>query len=407
MAITGRYAAAIAALLTPVAAFGQPAPVGIEPVELSSEPYVFDTAEQHKIKVTVLAKDFRQPFALEFLPGGDLLVMERGWDLRIIRDATTPGARLDPEAVPGMPRMDPGRPNMGPHDIALHPDFAANGLIYWTYNAPVFDPDKPDAPPEVAELQLMRGRLENGGIGQAEVLLANLPSYPGGSRIHFAPDGLLYMSTGAPFGDLAQDRSSLYGKVLRLKDDGSIPDDNPHVGEEGVHPAVYSLGHRDQHGLTVHTGTGDIFTVEHGPNGGDEANLIRPGANYGWPLYSYGRNYDGSELTELPTAPGFEKPLLVWSPSIAPSGLMFYQGDAFPAWTGNLFIGSARRGEINSTGGLERVVLNESFGELRRETLLTQLHQRVRDMAEGPDGLIYVLTDGPENAVLRIEPHTP
>jgi len=154
----------------------------------------------------------------------------------------------------------------------------------------------------------------------------------------------------------------------------------------------------------VHPASGAVLNAEHGPNGGDEVNVIRAGRNYGWPKYSYGRNYDGTKLVEGPTAPDIETPAVVWLPSIAPTGLTFYTGDRFPAWKGNLFIGSARRGEVPGTGGLERVVFNDQLGELRRETLLTPLHQRIRDVRQGPDGLLYVLTDEDDGALLRIEP---
>ena len=181
---------------------------------------------------------------------------------------------------------------------------------------------------------------------------------------------------------------------LGARQDHGVPEDNPFVGRAGALPAIYSYGHRDQHGLTVHPETGQAFTVEHGPNGGDEANLIEPGGNYGWPDFSFGRNYDGSDLTELPFGPGTQEPLVVWLPSIAPSGLMFYTGDQFPAWKGNLFIGSARWGEINNTGSLQRVVFGENFGELRREALLSQLHMS--------DQLLYRPARGVERAK---EPH--
>lgn len=386
----------------------QPPPPGIAPVELGSEPYVFDTAEQHGIKVSVLAKGFARPFAIEFLPDGDLLIVERGAGLKVLRAAGSADPRLDAEAVPGMPRPGEQVFSLGVQDIALHPDFARNGHIYFTWNEPAPMPEGANPQQRQAFFKLMRARLAGGRIGEVETLFAaETASYAGGSRVAVAPDGKVWVTTGAPFGEGAQDRSGPYGKVLRFESDGAIPADNPFAGQAGVHPAIYSLGHRDQHGLVVHPETGQVFSAEHGPNGGDEVNLIRAGANYGWPTHTYGRNYDGSELTELPTAPGMQKPLVLWSPSIAPSGLMFYQGDKFPAWKGNLFVGSARWGEINHTGSLQRVVFGEEYGELRRESLLAPLHQRVRDVAQGPDGNIYVLTDGPENAVLRIEPAPP
>ena len=384
----------------------QPPPIGIAPVTLGGEPYLFDTAEQHKIKVSVLAKGFARPFAIEFLPGGDLLIVERGMGLRLLRQATG-AAQLDAELVEGMPKPAEGVFSVGVQDVALHPDFARNRWLYFTYNDPTPRPENSPPNQRPARLTLMRGKLEDGRLSQVETLLQGGIAPALGSRIAFAPDGLLYMTAGGAFGEVAQDLSTIYGKVLRLNDDGSIPPDNPFVGREGVHPAIYSYGHRDQHGLMVHPQTGAVLNAEHGMNGGDEVNLIRAGANYGWPAYTFGRQYDGAQGTPQPTAEGIERPLILWSPSIAPSGLMVYQGDRFPAWKGDLFVGSARRGEIPFTGGLERVVLGADMGDVRRETLLTELHQRVRDFAEGPDGLIYVLTDGNENAVLRIEPSAP
>nr|WP_166175248.1 PQQ-dependent sugar dehydrogenase [Altererythrobacter segetis] len=409
-AITGGLGALALALAGPGPA-QQPPAIGAAPVTLSSTPYVFDTAEQHQIKVTVVAKGLARPFAIEFLPNGDLLVNERGGGLHVIRDATQPSARLDPQAIEGMPRPPAGSAfSVGFQDMALAPDFAKSHWLYFTYNEPAPRPAGDNAAPELysfGRLTVMRGKLEGGKLTGIQTLLQGGASAALGSRLAFARDGTLFVTTGGAFGSTSQELGTIYGKVLHLNADGSIPKDNPFVGKTGAHPAVYSYGHRDQHGLVVHPVTGDVISAEHGPNGGDEVNLIKSGRNYGWPNYSYGRNYDGAPLADNPVGPGIEKPLLVWLPSIAPSGLLVYQGDKFPAWKGNLFVGSARWGEIPGTGSLQRVVFNETYGEMRREALLSELHQRVRDIAEGPDGLIYVLTDGPENAVLRIEPAAP
>jgi aldose sugar dehydrogenase len=406
-----RSLGAVALVLAVPGTAQQPPPIGAAPVTLASTPYVFDTAEQHKIKVTVVAKGLARPFAIEFLPNGDLLVNERGGGLRVIREATSPNARLDPQPIEGMPKPPAGSAfSVGFQDMALAPDFAKSHWLYFTYNEPAARPAGETAAPELysfGKLTVMRGKLEGGKLTKVQTLLQGGASAALGSRLAFAKDGTLFITSGGAFGNTSQDLGTIYGKVLHLNADGSIPPNNPFVGKQGAHPAVYSYGHRDQHGLTVHPVTGDVISAEHGPNGGDEVNLIKPGRNYGWPNYSYGRNYDGAPLSDTPVGPGIEKPLLVWLPSIAPSGLLVYQGDKFPAWKGNLFVGSARWGEIPGTGSLQRVVLNETYGEMRREALLSELHQRVRDVVQGPDGLIYVLTDGPENAVLRIEPAAP
>ena len=404
--MVGKGAVAGMALFLAASAQAQQAEIGIKPVELTEPSYTFDTAEQHGIRVSVLAKLPARPFAIEFLPGGDLLIVERGMGLRILHGATTATPQLDAEFVPGMPRPAEAFFSVGVQDVKLHPDFATNHLIYFTYNDPAPRPEGDPGPPNQrsAKLKLMRGKLENGRVRAVETLLEGGVSSALGSRLAFAPDGKLFMTTGGAFGETAQDLGTIYGKVLRLNADGTIPEDNPFVGRAGANPAIYSYGHRDQHGLMVDAESGAVLNAEHGMNGGDEVNRILPGANYGWPTYTFSRQYDGTQGSVQPTAEGIGRPLILWSPSIAPTGLMIYRGDRFPAWKGNLFVGSGRRGEIAFTGGLERVVLGADMGDVRRETLLTELHQRVRDFAEGPDGLIYVLTDGNENAVLRIEP---
>jgi glucose/arabinose dehydrogenase len=404
--MVGKSAVAAVALLLTVPAQAQQADIGIKPTELTQPSYTFDTAEQHAIKVSVLAKGFARPFAIEFLPDGDLLIAERGVGVRVLHDATGASPQLDAALVTGVPRPADAPFSIGIQDIALHPDFAVNRWLYWTYNDPAPRPEGDPTPPnqQTARLTLMRGKLANGRVTGAETLFQGGVSGALGSRLAFGADGKLYLTTGGAYGLTAQDLGTIYGKVLRLNDDGSVPADNPFAGRPGANAAIYSYGHRDQHGLTVDPATGAVLNAEHGMNGGDEVNLIRGGANYGWPAYTFSRQYDGKQGTEQPTATGIDRPLILWSPSIAPSGLLIYHGDKFPAWNGNLFVGSGRRGEIPFTGGLERVVLGADLGDVRRETLLTELHQRVRDVKQGPDGLLYVLTDGNENALLRIEP---
>lgn len=365
--------------------------IGLPHVALGDGPFVFDTAEQHKIRVVVVTKGLSHPWSLVFLPGGNMLVTERAGRLRIIRDGV-----LDPQPLAGVPKVNAVR-NAGLFDVALHPKFAENKLVYFTYSKP--------GEGGKSATTLARGRLEASGLVDVQDLfVSDWSTVLGGSRIVFAPDGTIFMTTGAAFGNLAQDTNSDYGKILHLRDDGSVPTDNPFVGRPGYKPEIYTLGHRDQLGLAFDPQTGALYNDENGPNGGDEMNVILPGRNYGWPLISFGRAYDGPRISENPTREGIEQPVVVWLPSIAPSGLTFYNGDKFPAWKGNAFLGGMRRGEIPGTGRLERVVFNSKMQELRRESLLTELHQRIRDVRQGPDGFLYVLTDEDDGALLRIEP---
>jgi len=192
--------------------------------------------------------------------------------------------------------------------------------------------------------------------------------------------------------------------VIRLRDDGSVPPDNPFVGKAGARPEIYSLGHRDHFGIAPHPVTGQMFHVELGPYGGDKVNILKPGADYGWPDYSYGRQNDSSPLPDPHNVPGIEQALLVWIPGITPSGLLFYTGDKFPAWKGNLMVGSVVTGRVNGSSGVERVVFNDKMWETRREMFLTELKQRIRDVRQGRDGLIYLLTEEVDGAVLKLEP---
>jgi len=397
------FVAGIVALSAISVAQQQPQ-LGIAAVNLTAGPYVFDTAEQHKIRVVVVASGLRHPFSLAFLPNGDALITERGGQLRLLHGATGSAATLDSAPIAGVPQ-EPTFRTGGLQEIALHPQFATNHFVYFTYNKAGGPVAGGQANARQSAVTLARGRLEGHALTAVQQLFAGaMQDGASGSRLAFGPNSMLFMTTGAPFDQQAQNVDSVYGKVLRLKDDGTIPADNPFVGKAGARGEVYTLGHRDQLGLTVQPGTGRVLAAEHGPNGGDEVNVILPGRNYGWPRISFGRDYQGPRISELPVAADVEQPTILWIPSIAPTGMTFYTGDAIPAWKGNLFVGSARRGEIPRTGGLERVVVNDKLEELRRESLLTDLHQRIRDVRQGPDGKLYVITDEDNGALLRIEP---
>jgi len=387
-----------------LAAQQQQPQIGIAPVSLTAAPYIFDTAEQHKIRVVSVASGLPHPFSLAFLPNGDALLTERGGRLRMVHGATGTTPTLETEPIGGIPQQPSFRTG-GLQEVVLHPQFSTNRFVYFTYNK-AGDPVKGGQPgARQSAITLARGRLDGNSLtGVQELFMGDWQNGASGSRLAFAPDGMLYITTGAPFGEQAQDRNTVYGKVLRLKDDGTVPKDNPFAGKPGTRPEIYSMGHRDQLGLTIHPPTGRVLTAEHGPNGGDEINLILAGRNYGWPRISFGRDYQGPRISESPVAPDVEQPIVLWIPSIAPTGMTFYTGDAFPSWKGNLFVGSARRGEIPRTGGLERIVFNDKLEELRRESLLAELHQRIRDVRQGPDGRLYVITDEDNGALLRIEP---
>ena len=380
-------------LATVVMAQGEQPPIGVPVAPLGAGPFVFDTAEQHRIRVTIVTRGLVHPWGLAFLPDGSMLVTERPGRLRVVRNGM-----LDPKPVSGVPEAR-AKGLGGLQDLALHPRFTENHLLYFTYIKPV---ENDRGAPTVA-----RGRLEGGAlIDVRDVLVTD--ARDGNSaldaRIAFGRDGILYMSTGGNLDKVAQEPGSLRGKILRMRDDGSVPPDNPFVGRAGYRPEIYTLGHRNSLGLMVHPETGALWNNENGPNGGDEINIILPGRNYGWPVISFGRDYPGPRISEHPTREGMESPLVVWIPSIAISGMAVYTGDRFSKWKGNVFVGSMRTGEIPGTGHLERIVFNEKTEELRRESMLGELKQRIREVRQGPDGYLYLLTDEDDGALLRIEP---
>ena len=388
----------LAALLLPSAIAGaqdaaEERRPGVPARPLPDEPAVLDSAEYGQIRISVVTRGLEHPWGLAFLPGGDWLVTERVGRLRRI----TADGTLDPTPIGNVPAVR-AESIAGLLDVAIHPEFGENGYVYLTYSKPAG---------ESATVALARGRLDGHALAGVEDLIIVDPPGNGGSRLAFGPDGMLYMTVGGAFTtnrSRAQDPNDLVGKVLRLRDDGSAPDDNPFAGQAGHRPEVYSLGHRNQLGLAFHPETGQLWASEHAPQGGDEVNVIEPGRNYGWPVVSYSREYSGDRISTSPWREGMEMPAILWVPSIGPSGLTFYDGDRFPDWRGNLFAGSLRFGSMPRTGHLERIVLNEEGEELRREWLLTELRQRIRDVRQGPDGLMYVLTDADDGALLRIEP---
>jgi glucose/arabinose dehydrogenase len=367
------------------------APTGLLVPPLAAGPFVYETAEGQDIRVVVLARGLAHPWSLAFLPSGELLVTERTGALRIVRDG-----KLDPQPIAGVPAVRAAGLS-GLFDVALHPQFATNRFVYLSYNKPVGEREN--------GLGVARGVFDGRALTSVREIFTTTDT-SSVSRLAFGRDGKLYVSTFGNAGDGmgAQDPMSLAGKVLRLNDDGSVPADNPFAGKPGVKPEIYTSGHRSTLGLAVHPGTGAVWQNENGPNGGDEINVLVPGGNYGWPLVSLGRTYPGPWQSNGFSREGFIDPIVYWTPAIAVSGMAFYTGTKLPKWRGDVFVGAMRFGEIPGTGHLQRILFNESMEELRREMLLVDLRQRIRDVRQGPDELLYLLTDEDDGAILRIEP---
>ena len=346
----------------------------------------FESAK-HRFHLVKVVDGLEHPWSLAFLPDGRMLVTERPGRLRIVADGW-----LVPEPVTGVPEVwDDGQGGL--LDVALHPGFAENGLIYLSYASPDDDGD--------AATAVARGRLAGARLEDVEEIYVALPHDDGGrhfgSRLLFA-DGYLFVTAGErgeP--DRAQDVGDPAGSVIRLQDDGRVPEDNPFVGTAGARPELYSIGHRNPQGMAREAATGRIYAVEHGPKGGDELNLIEPGVNYGWPVITYGKSYMGFKIGEGTHKEGMAQPVHYWVPSISPSGLMIYDADRFPAWQGSFFAG-ALSGEL-----LVRLEVADGRAVVE-ERMLEDLEERIRDVRQGPDGLIYLLTDHPEGMLLRLEP---
>jgi glucose/arabinose dehydrogenase len=341
------------------------------------------------LRVDTVVRGLSHPWGLAFLPDGRMLVTERPGRLRIVeRDG-----RLS-EPLAGVPRVfaqDQG----GLLDVALDPRFADNRLVYLSYAEPGDGGTNGTA--------VARGTLSDRGLDDVRAIYRQVPKVASskhfGSRLVFARDGTLFVTQGERFSqaDQAQDLSSLIGKIVRINADGSVPRDNPFVGRAGARPEIWSLGHRNVQGATLHPQTGQLWTAEHGARGGDELNHPEAGKNYGWPVISYGVHYSFRKIGEGTHKAGMEQPLYYWDPVIAPSGMTFYTGDRFSGWKGSVLIGSLR------PGGLVRLTL-DGDKVTREERYLGDLDERIRDVRQGPDGLLYLLTDANDGRILRVSP---
>lgn len=352
----------------------------------------FDT-EKGKIALEHVAEGLSHPWAIDFLPDGSMIVTERVGKMRLVSKAGDLG-----EPLKGLPAVDTGGQG-GLLDVALHPNFAHNRLVYWSFS---------EAGPGGNSTAVAQGRLSEDGTSliDVRVIFSQMPKLPSnnhfGSRLVFDDNGHLFVTLGERFNartrGQAQDLDSDLGKIVRLTEDGKVPPDNPFVNKPGARPEIWSYGHRNPQAAAINPATGALWEIEHGPMGGDEINLPEPGKNYGWPVISYGKNYDGSPVgSGKREMPGMEQPIYQWTPVIAPSGMAFYTGDLFPQWKGNLFVGG-----LKSTA-LVRLELdgNKVFHE---ERLLRDLGLRIRDVAQAPDGSLYVVTDEDNGEILRISP---
>ncbi|MFO7189569.1 MAG: PQQ-dependent sugar dehydrogenase [Pseudomonadota bacterium] len=359
---------------------------------LAQEGKLYRSAK-HDFRVVTLARGLEHPWCIAFLPDGRKLVTERAGRLRVI-DAQ---GRLSPHAVEGVPEVV-ARGQGGLFDVLPHPRFAENGMVFLSYAEPGEGGQG---------TAVMRARLAGEGdrlrLEDRQVIFRLQPksrtNHHYGGRLVWARDGTLFVTLGDR-GDMdrAQDLGDHAGSVVRIREDGSVPEDNPFVKRPGARPEIYTWGNRNVQGAALHPQTGVLWTHEHGPQGGDEINVMRAGANYGWPVITYGVNYvTGTKIGEGTHKPGMEQPVHQWTPSIAPSGMAFYTGDKFPNWRGSLFVGALK---------YQLVARLELDGEkvVREERLLEREFGRIRDVRMGPDGLLYLLTDDSDGKALRLEP---
>lgn len=353
----------------------------------SADPAIVRT-DEHAVRVLVVVQGLEHPWGMAFLPDGRILVTEREGRLRVVRDG-----RLDPNPVTGLPAVAPNGQG-GLLDVALHPRFAENGWIYLSYSA---------RGPGGYGTEVTRARLVQNRLEDAQTIFRMQPRVNGGrhfgSRLVFDRQGLLYVTLGDRGDqDRAQRMDEHLGKIVRIHDDGRIPKDNPFGTRTDARPEIFSLGNRNVQGAALHPQTGELWAHEHGPQGGDELNVIRAGANYGWPVVTYGRNYGtGTKIGEGTQKSGMTAPLHYWVPSIAPSGMTFYTGDRFPKWRGDIFVGALRD---------QMLVRLRVDGEkvTKEERMLKGVLGRIRSVTQGPDGHLYLLTDESNGVLARLEP---
>ena len=419
------------------------APQGLKSPPLPDSPVRFETGEGQTIRVSVYARGFNNPWSMAWVSDDTMLVAERGGAIKAVRNGKVEPVTGGPVAV---------AQGLSGTDLALHPNFETNRYVYISYTKPLGAPAgraggappaagaaaaapapaaAAPAPAGAAGAQAPAGAAGAGGAGRGaagggrggrgggqQTTLAvaravwNGKSFTdlkdifvgeggSGGPIVFGGDGMLYVASGG--GD-TQSLKTLGGKILRLTDEGKVPPDNPFVGRADARPEIFTHGHRTFLRMAKHPITGAIWQIENGPNGGDEVNILVPGANYGWPLVSLGRTYGGPWQGPF-AKEGIRDPVIYWMPAIAVSSITFYTGDKLPKWKGDVFVSGMRYGEIPGTGRLDRILINRNYEELRRETLLGDLHRRIRDVKQGRDGLLYVATDDPQDAaILRIEP---
>jgi len=361
-------------------------------------PFEFESWEQRKLRVSVVARGLTSPRAIEFLPTGEILIAEREGKLRIVRDG-----KLDPTPIAGIPKVAVLGTATGFMDIKLHPNFASNGLIYFSYHKP--------ARGEYGNNAIFRGRWNGKEIVDGKDIFVGDDIDALYMKMMFGTDGKLYFTIGCPGVGTddsigrAQKPDDYAGKTLRINDDGTVPQDNPFIGKKGYNPEIFTLGHRVNLGLALNPWTNDFWVSEMGPQGGDEVNVLKAGQNYGWPVISDGRYYAGPKVSPVPYKDGLTRPWISYVPAIAPGGMVFYTGDKFPNWKRNLLLGSMRMSNSPRTGHIERIVFNENWEVIRSEMLLVDLHQRIRDVEQSPDGYIYVITDeGADSVLMKLEP---